>query len=201
MRDARLRQSSIWPGWLDDNGRRESAFQDWQDDSEKGSDRSEKERSEELAQDGQQHLILQRLEYQDWLAQQEREEVAPAGGVSQGLDRHDFYSIDTAHELEDAMERAGLQGVDYTNADKFQAFLDLEAQQDINQVEGKRSLADRFQDLTQQSKEVADLTERGVRPEQIPTVQLYESAQEQTFRQEQERNLAQERDHTPARES
>lgn len=199
MRDERLRQSELWPGWLDENQRREATFEAWRDQAEQQAGES---RSESLAQDSQQHLMLQRMAYQDWLEQQQQEDVALSGGLSQGLDRHDFYHLDTAHELEEAMERAAVQGIDYTNAEKFQQFLEQEAQQGVHQIEGKRSLSHRFQDLTQQSKEVADLTERGARPEQIPTVQLYESAQEQTFRLEQERNLIREpeQQQSPARE-
>ena len=100
------------------------------------------------------------------------------------------------------MERAAGQGIDYSDADKFQKFLDTELEQGVNQVEGKRSLGDRFQDLTQQTREVADLTARDARPEQIPTVQLYESAQEQSFRLEQEQQLSRDQgqEQSPARE-
>ena len=75
MTDSRLSQSQIWPGWMADNQQRESAFQDW----ERTRSGTDEERSEALAQDGQQHLLLQRLEYQDWLAQQQREETIPNG--------------------------------------------------------------------------------------------------------------------------
>jgi hypothetical protein len=191
MQDSKLQQLSIDPNWFEDNQRRETDYQD-------GLDRSGTERQNDLAQNGRQHLMAQRLSYADWQAEQERETVRP-DGAGKGLDRHDFYNLDTAYELEDAMQRAASKGVDYGKPDKFQRFLEQEAEAGVGQVEGKRSLSDRHQELRQQSQEAASLTERGARAEQIPAVKLYESAQEQQFRVEQERSgRGQER--SPARE-
>jgi hypothetical protein len=184
-------ETGIGRSWFEDNQQREADWRDWPNGS--GT-----ERQNDLAQDGRQHLMAQRLSYADWQAEQERETVRP-DGAGKGLDRHDFYNLDTAYELEDAMQRAASKGVDYGDADKFQRFLDKEAEAGIGQVEGKRSLFDRHQELRQQSQDAASLTERGARSEQIPGVKLYESAQEQQFRVEQERSLkGQER--SPARE-
>jgi Rad3-related DNA helicase len=174
--------------WYEDNQQREAEWQRWLDeDQQRQQQRDDKRQFEVLSGAGQQHLMEQRMEYEEWLAEQRREgfETVP----QRGLDRHDFYCIDTAHELEEAMQRAASQGVDYTKADKFQKFLEQEADRGIGQVEGKRSLSDRFQELQKQSREVAGLTERGARPEQIPPVKLYESAQEQQARLAQEREL------------
>jgi hypothetical protein len=191
MQDSKLQELSIAPSWLEDNQQRETDYQDWRD-------RSGTDRQNDLAQDGRQHLMAQRRSYADWQAEQEREMVRP-GGAGKGLDRHDFYNLDTAHELEDAIGRAAAQGVDYSKPDKFQRFLEREAEAGVGQVEGKRSLFSRYQELQQQSQEAASLTERGARPDQIPEVKLHESAQEQRFRVEQERSLrGQER--SPARE-
>lgn len=191
MQDSKLQELSIAPSWLKDNQQRESNYQDWRD-------RSGTDRQNDLAQDGQQHLMAQRLSYADWQAEQEREAVRP-DSAGQGLDRHDFYNLDTAHELEDAIGRAAAQGIDYAKPDKFQRFLEREAEAGVGQVEGRRSLLSRYQELQQQSQEAASLTERGARAEQIPAVKLYESAQEQRFRVEQERSSrGQER--SPARE-
>jgi hypothetical protein len=191
MQDSKLPQLSIAPSWLEDNQQRETDYQDWLD-------RSGTERQNDLAQDGRQHLMAQRLSYADWQAEQQREAVRP-DGAGKGLDRHDFYNLDTAYELEDAMQRAAAQGIDYGKPDQFQRFLDKEAEAGVGQVEGRRSLSDRHQELRQQSQEAASLTERGARAEQIPAVKLYESAQEQQFRVEQERSVhGQER--SPARE-
>jgi hypothetical protein len=191
MADRGLAATGIGASWAEDNQQREADWRDWLD-------RSGTERQNDLAQDGRRHLMAQRLSYADWQAEQERETVQP-DGAGKGLDRHDFYNIDTAYELEDAMQRAAVQGVDYAKPDKFQRFLDKEAEAGVGQVEGRRSLSDRHQELRQQSQEAASLTERGARPEQIPAVKLYESAQEQQFRVEQERSLrGQER--SPARE-
>ncbi|MBF2078908.1 MAG: hypothetical protein IGR76_10420 [Synechococcales cyanobacterium T60_A2020_003] len=97
MRDEGLRQSELWPGWLNENARRESAFQDWRDRSGEG-----EARSAALAQDSQQQLMLQRLDYQDWLAQQQREEPILNGAWGQGLNRNDFYNIEK-NGLQNAM--------------------------------------------------------------------------------------------------
>jgi hypothetical protein len=191
MADRGFSGTGIGASWAEDNQQREADWRDWLD-------RSGTERQNDLAQDGRQHLMAQRLSYADWQAEQQREAVRP-DGAGIGLDRHDFYNLDTAHELEDAMQRAAAQGVDYGKPDKFQRFLDKEAEAGVGQVEGRRSLSDRHQELRQQSQEAASLTERGARAEQIPAVKLYESAQEQQFRVEQERSMrGQER--SPARE-
>jgi hypothetical protein len=191
MADREFSATGIGGSWFEDNQQREADYRD-------GMARSGTDRQNDLAQDGRQHLTLQRLSYADWQAEQERETVRP-DGAGKGLDRHDFYNLDTAYELEDAMQRAASKGVDYGDADQFQRFLDKEAEAGIEQVEGKRSLSDRHQELRQQSQEAASLTERGARAEQIPVVKLYESAQEQQFRVEQERSIrGQER--SPVRE-
>jgi hypothetical protein len=156
--------TGIGLSWSEDNQQREADWRDWLD-------RSGTDRQNDLAQDGRQHLMAQRLSYADWQAEQEREAVRP-DGAGKGLDRHDFYNIDTAHELEDAMQRAAVQGVDYAKPDKFQRFLEQEAAAGVGQVEGRRSLSDRYQELRQQSQDAASLTERGARPEQIPAVKL-----------------------------
>jgi hypothetical protein len=191
MADSGFSVTGIGASWGEDNQQREADWRDWLD-------RSGTERQNDLAQDSQRHLMLERLSYADWQAEQKRETVRP-DGAGKGLDRHDFYNIDTAHELEDAMHRAAVQGVDYSDADKFQRFLEKEAASGIGQVEGRRSLSDRHQELRQQSQEAANLTERGARPEQIPAVKLYESAQEQQFRVEQERAVKGQK-RSPARE-
>jgi hypothetical protein len=191
MADRGFSATGIGLSWFEDNQQREADYQDWLN-------RSGTERQNDLAQDSRQHLILERLSYADWQAEQQREAVQP-DGAGKGLDRHDFYNLDTAHELEDTMQRAAVQGVDYGKPDKFQQFLEQEAAAGVGQVEGRRSLSDRHQELRQQSQDAASLTERGARTEQIPAVKLYESAQEQQFRVEQERSLkGQER--SPARE-
>jgi hypothetical protein len=191
MQDSKLQQLSIDPNWFEDNQRRETDYQE-------GLEQSGTERQNDLAQNGRQHLMAQRLSYADWQAEQERETVR-SDGAGKGLDRHDFYNLDTAYELEDAMQRAASKGVDYGKPDKFQRFLEQEAEAGVGQVEGKRSLSARHQELRQQSQDAASLTERGARSEQIPAVKLYESAQEQQFRVEQERSVrGQER--SPARE-
>jgi hypothetical protein len=191
MADRGFSVTGIGASWDEDNQQREADWRDWLD-------RSGTERQNDLAQDGRQHLMLERLSYADWQAEQQRESVRP-DGAGTGLDRHDFYNLDTAHELEDAMQRAAAQGVDYGKPDKFQRFLEQEAAAGVGQVEGRRSLSDRHQELRQQSQEAASLTECGARAEQIPAVKLYESAQEQQFRIEQERSVkGQER--SPARE-
>jgi hypothetical protein len=159
--------------------------------SSRGKDWNERNQSA-----AQEQLVRERRDYRDQMTETRSGDSDTAG---RGLDDHDFYNIDTAHELEDAMQRAASQGVDYGDADKFQRFLDKEAAAGVGQVEGKRSLSDRHQELRQQSQEAASLTERGARAEQIPAVKLYESAQEQQFRVEQERSVkSQER--SPARE-
>ncbi len=197
MENLERSETGIEPSWFDDNQQREAEWQRWLEADERRR-QDEERQSTALAGDGQNHLMRERLDYQEWRAEQERETVRP-DGAGKGLDRHDFYNLDTAHELEDAMQRAASKGVDYGDADKFQRFLDKEAEAGVGQVEGRRSLSDRYQELHQQSREVADLTERGARGEQIPAVKLYESAQEQQFRVEQERSLrGQER--SPARE-
>jgi hypothetical protein len=193
---------TIAESWFEDNQQREAEWQRWLDENaERQQQRKDDDKSQSavLAGAGRQHLMEQRLEYEEWLAEQRREgfETVP----QQGLDRHDFYNLDTAHELEEAMQRAAAQGVDYTKADKFQQFLEQEADRGVGQVEGKRSLSERFGELQQQSREVADLTARGARAEQIPAVKLYESAHEQQFRIGQERELrGQGQERSPARE-
>jgi hypothetical protein len=191
MADRGFSATGIELSWSEDNQQREADWRDWLD-------RSGTERQNDLAQDGRQHLMAQRLSYADWQTEKERETVRP-DGAGKELDRHDFYNLDTAYELEDAMQRAAVQGVDYAKPDKFQRFLEQEAAAGVGQVEGRRSLSDRHQELRQLSQEAASLTERGARAEQIPAVKLYESAQEQQFRVEQERSVrGQER--SPARE-
>jgi hypothetical protein len=191
MANVGFSETGIGRSWFEDNQQREADYRD-------GLDRSTTDRQTDLAQDSRQHLMLERLSYADWQAEQQRETGLP-DAAGKGLDRHDFYNIDTAHELEGAMQRAATQGVDYGKPDKFQRFLEQEAEAGVGQVEGRRSLSDRHQELRQQSQEAASLTERGARTEQIPAVKLYESAQEQQFRVEQERSVkGQER--SPARE-
>jgi hypothetical protein len=191
MANVGFSETGIGRSWFEDNQQHEADYQD-------RLERSGIDRQTDLAQDSRQHLMLERLSYADWQAEQQRE-TRPPDAAGKGLDRHDFYNIDTAHELEGAMQRAATQGVDYGKPDKFQRFLEQEAAAGVGQVEGKRSLSDRHQELRQQSQEAASLTERGARAEQIPAVKLYESAQEQQFRVEQERSMrGQER--SPARE-
>lgn len=109
-----------------------------------------------------------------------------------GLDRHDWYNIETAHELESAMDRARAQGVDPSNEKQFQKFLDREAEQGVHQTEGKRSLADRYQELRERRDEAVQAMKRGARGDEVPSMKLYESNWEQQYRINQERQIFQE---------
>jgi hypothetical protein len=188
--------ADFWQQWRDETQANDADYQQWADGQRQQKQQQGQDWDERNQSAAQEQLVRERRDYRDQMTETRSGNSDTAG---RGLDDHDFYNIDTAHELEDAMQRAASKGVDYGDADKFQRFLDKEAEAGIGQVEGKRSLSDRHQELRQQSQEAASLTERGARAEQIPAVKLYESAQEQQFRVEQERSLkGQER--SPARE-
>lgn len=186
----------FWQQWRDETQANDADYQQWADAQRQQKQQQEQDWDERNQSVAQEQLVRERRDYRDQMTETRSSDSDTAG---HGLDEHDFYNIDTAHELEDAMQRAAAQGVDYSKPDKFQRFLEREAEAGVGQVEGRRSLFSRYQELQQQSQEAASLTERGARPEQIPAVKLYESAQEQQFRVEQERSLrGQER--SPARE-
>jgi hypothetical protein len=187
--------ADFWQAWWDETQTNDADYQQWANGQKQQQGQAEDwdERNQSAAQA---QLVRERGDYRDQMTETRSGNADTAG---RGLDYNDFYNIDTAHELEGAMQRAATQGVDYGKPDKFQRFLEQEAAAGVGQVEGKRSLSDRHQELRQQSQEAASLTERRARAEQIPAVKLYESAQEQQFRVEQERSVkGQER--SPARE-
>jgi hypothetical protein len=187
--------ADFWQEWWDGTQTNDADYQQWANGQKQQQGQAEDwdERNQSAAQA---QLVRDRGDYRDQMTETRPGNADTAG---RGLDYNDFYNIDTAHELEGAMQRAAAKGIDYGKPDKFQRFLEQEAAAGVGQVEGKRSLSDRHQELRQQSQEAASLTERGARAEQIPAVKLYESAQEQQFRVEQERSLkGQER--SPARE-
>jgi hypothetical protein len=188
--------ADFWQAWWDETQTNDANYQQWSDGQKQQKQQQGKEWDERNQSAAQAQLVRDRGDYHDQMTETRSGNADTAG---RGLDYNDFYNIDTAHELEGAMQRAATQGVDYGKPDKFQRFLEQEAEARVSQVEGRRSLSDRHQELRQQSQEAANLTERGARVEQIPAVKLYESAQEQQFRVEQERSLkGQER--SPARE-
>lgn len=138
-----------------------------------------------------QQRTLERVLY-DRQQQSIQEENRSISDPKKGLDRHDFYNIETAHELEAAMGRARHQGVNPANEKQFQRFLDREAAQGINQVEGKRSLADRYKELRERRDEAIAAMQRGAPADQIPSMKLYESTWEQQHRRAHERQVFQE---------
>jgi hypothetical protein len=188
--------ADFWQQWRDETQANDADYQQWADAQRQQKQPQGQDWNERNQSAAQEQLVRERRDYHDQMTETRSRDSDTAGS---GLDEHDFYNIDTAHELEDAMQRAAVQGVDYGKPDQFQRFLDKEAEAGVGQVEGRRSLSDRHQELRQQSQDAASLTERGARPDQIPAVKLYESAQEQQFRVEQERSMkGQER--SPARE-
>ena len=80
--------------WFEDNQQREAEWQRWLDeDKQRQQQRDDKRQFEVLSGAGRQHLMEQRIEYEEWLAEQRREgfETVP----QQGLDRNDFYKCDS----------------------------------------------------------------------------------------------------------
>jgi hypothetical protein len=188
--------ADFWQQWRDETQANDADYQQWADGRQQQQQQQGQDWDERNQSAAQEQLVRERRDYRDQMTETRSGDSDTAG---RGLDDHDFYNIDTAHELEAAMQRAAVQGVDYGKPDQFQRFLDREAEAGVGQVEGRRSLSDRHQEIRQQSHAAASLTERGARPDQIPAVKLYESAQEQQFRVEQERSVrGQER--SPARE-
>lgn len=156
----------------------------------KTAERQEERRESKQLESQRDLSTLERAMYANW-NQKLREETA-FSDYKQGLDRHDFYNIDTAHELESAMGRAASQGVDYHSEKKFQQFLDREAEQGIGQAEGKRPLNDRYQELRQRRDEAVSLMRRNVPSDMIPSMKLYESNWEQQHRLGKEQQAFQE---------
>lgn len=135
--------------------------------------------------------ILERAVY-DRYQQKITEENRSISESKQGLDRHDFYNIETAHELEAAMNRAHAQGVNPANEKQFQRFLDREAEQGIHQTEGKRPLADRYRELRERRDESVSMMKRGAPSDLMPSMKLYESTWEQRYRLDLEHKAFQE---------
>lgn len=135
--------------------------------------------------------ILERAMY-DRHQQKITEENRSISEPKQGLDRHDWYNIDTAHELEGAMSRARSQGINPAHEKQVQKFLDREAEQGTHQTEGKRSLSERYKELRERRDEAIQAMQQGARVDQIPSMKLYESTWEQAHRLRQERQAFQE---------
>jgi hypothetical protein len=156
--------ADFWQAWWDETQTNDANYQQWSDGQKQQKQQQGKEWDERNQSAAQAQLVRDRGDYHDQMTETRSGNADTAG---RGLDYNDFYNIDTAHELEGAMQRAATQGVDYGKPDKFQRFLEQEAEARVSQVEGRRSLSDRHQELRQQSQEAANLTERGARVEQL----------------------------------
>ncbi len=166
---------------LDDQRRQNNQRREQQ---AKAPERQKEERRDQNRQG--RDLMLKQAVYVS-LSDRLRHELDWASEHKQGLDRHALYNIETAHELDAAMGRAQMQGIDPANEKRFQQFLDQEAQQGIHQVEGKRSLAERYRELRQRRDEAITLMQRSVPSNLIPSMQLQESIWEQQYRLNKEK--------------
>ena len=109
-----------------------------------------------------------------------------ASGQKQGLDRHDYYHMAFAAELDGAMDRAKAAGVNINKPEQVLKFIQKEEAQ--ARTEGqttdapKRLLSDRYQEFTRRTKERDSLLRRGVPEKLVPSTQLRESHSEQQAR-------------------
>jgi hypothetical protein len=131
------------------------------------------------------YSLCERAWYGDWLCWRNQH---PANGeVWRGsvmaITRHDFYNIDTGLELMAAIQRAGAdQRIDIHHTERLQSWLDREVRDGIAQSAGRRSLADRYRDLSQQIEAANTLSRRQLPTCEIDPPQLRESKSEQRFR-------------------
>jgi hypothetical protein len=99
------------------------------------------------------YTLCERVWYADWLYQQNLSHTGGEvwRGPAMAITRHDFYNIDTGFELMAAIRRAGAAyPIAISQTDRLQQWLDNEAGNGIAQSAGRRSLADRYRDLSQQ---------------------------------------------------
>jgi len=135
----------------------------------------------ELMDERQPLRQVQEQMYQEGLQDQLR-----SSGQKQGLDRHDYYHMEFAAELDGAMGRAKAAGVNVNKLEQVLKFIQREETQD--RAEGKtmdspkRLLSDRYQEFTRRTKERDSLLRRGVPEKLVPTAQLRESHSEQQAR-------------------
>ena len=109
-----------------------------------------------------------------------------SSGQKQGLDRHDYYHMEFAAELDGAMGRAKAAGVNINKPEQVLKFIQKEESQprteDKTTDSPKRLLSDRYQEFTRRTKERDSLLRRGVPEKLVPTAQLRESHSEQQAR-------------------
>lgn len=123
---------------------------------------------------------------QEQMNREDQQDRLRFSGQRQGMDRHDYYNIQFAAELEGAMGRARQNGFNINQSEQVLKFLEKEEAQARPDGKGsdavKRPLSDRYREFVDRTRERDSLLKRGVPEKLIPSVQLYESFPEQQVR-------------------
>jgi hypothetical protein len=148
------------------------------------------------------YTLCERACYTEWLYNRNR---SGGGGTVwwgsvMAISRHDFYNIDTGFELMAAIQRAGAaHPISINQTKRLQQCLDDEARKAIAQSAGRRSLADRYRDLSQRIEAANTLSRRQIPTCEIDPPQLRESDSEQRFRLDYTYALRQQYGDVPAK--